>query len=100
VQAWTQADEEGHVWIEHRPFSSADYQRYLTWYVPRTRVFLVQSTEHEEIQAVPAGGYPLYSAEQRHELVSHHIFFSSVTCSCYNLLTCAFHFAGHVSGAG
>jgi len=99
VQAWTRADEEGHVWTEHRPFSQADYQRYLSWYVPRTRVFLVRSTQDDEIQAGPAGGYPLHSAEQRHELVSQNISVSSVLFSCHNFLISAMDFAGVVSGA-
>ena len=100
VQAWTRADEDRHVWTEHRPFSHVDYQRYLSWYVPRTRVFLVRSTEDEEIQTRPSGGYPLHSAKQRHELVSNNISVSLVVFSCYNFVTSVLDFTGVVSGAG
>ena len=100
VEGWTHADEEGHVWTEHRPFSPAEYQRYLSWYVPRTRVFLVRSTENEEIHAGPSGGYPFHSAEQRHELVSNNIYITSIVLSCYNFLTSVLDLTGLVSGAG
>ena len=72
VAAWAQADQEGHVWREERPFNASFFRQYLEWYVPRTRVLLVHRAEQEDIpQAVaPTGAYSLHSAEERHGVVS------------------------------
>ena len=72
VAAWAQADQEGHVWREERPFNASFFRHYLEWYVPRTRVFLVCRAEQEDIpQAVaPTGAYSLHSTEERHAAVS------------------------------
>ena len=85
MAAWEEAAQEGHVWREERPFSTAVYQQYLEWYVPRTRVFLVRRADQEDVpQAVaPTGTYSLHSAEERHAVVS-----VTTTTSHFSFITC------------